>query len=270
MENAVHSVYFSKDTGKKSNHYHNCHQIIFVTKGCVEIYVNKTRLIADEGKLVMLSRYENHSVNIVSDVYERFVLRLNPFNDGIDYKEYSLLLNRPHGFVNIFDVSEFKTDFEQLFARIVEEQTSKNIMIAEMQNSLISQLLIMIYRLNPENYSCFDEEKFDIIFKIQHQFEENCKIKYSLSELSQKYHVSISTLSHQFKKITGFSVFEYLYFCRIATAKHLLAKTDLSIGEIVEMSGFSDNSNFSRSFKKDIGMKPSEFRKKYKSKRGIT
>ena len=121
----------------------------------------------------------------------------------------------------------------------------------------------MIYRRNPENFSPFDEEKFDIIFEIQKQFESNCKIAYSLNELAKQYHISASTLSHQFKRITGFSVFEYLYSCRIASAKYYLTKTDLSIAEIVEECGFGDNSNFSRTFKKRTGMTPSKFRSYY-------
>ena len=81
-----------------------------------------------------------------------------------------------------------------------------------------------------------------------------------IKELAKKYNLSISSLSHQFKKITGMSVMNYLLSCRIAGAKNLLAKTDLSIGEITELCGFSDNSNFSRTFKKLNGISPTRFR----------
>jgi AraC-like DNA-binding protein len=51
----------------------------------------------------------------------------------------------------------------------------------------------------------------------------------------------------------------------MANAKQMLAETDCSIGEIVEKCGFSDNSNFSRAFRKLTNMSPSDFRKKYKA-----
>jgi AraC-like DNA-binding protein len=58
---------------------------------------------------------------------------------------------------------------------------------------------------------------------------------------------------------------EYLQSCRMANAKRMLAQTDYSVGEIVEKCGFSDNSNFSRTFKSLNGMSPTDFRKKYKA-----
>ncbi len=58
---------------------------------------------------------------------------------------------------------------------------------------------------------------------------------------------------------------EYLKSCRMANAKQMLAETDYSIGEIVEKCGFSDNSNFSRTFKNLTDLSPSDFRKKYKA-----
>jgi AraC-like DNA-binding protein len=45
----------------------------------------------------------------------------------------------------------------------------------------------------------------------------------------------------------------------------MLAETNYSIGEIIEKCGFSDNSNFSRTFKRLTGLSPSDFRKKYKA-----
>jgi len=43
-----------------------------------------------------------------------------------------------------------------------------------------------------------------------------------------------------------------------------LAETDWEIGTIVEECGFSDNSNFSRTFKKTTGLSPTEFRKQFR------
>lgn len=260
MDLIIRSVHFSKDTLKTSKHYHDCHQILFITKGSAEIYVNQIKHIARAGDVAIFSRYENHSINIISSEYERYVLRINPFTSVADAKEYSLLLNRPFGFNNILNVTEYKNELCELFQKIEKEKNSESKMKDEMQQLLLRQLLIMLYRCNPDNFSPFDEEKFGVVYEIQKEFESNCKEEYSLKQLSEKYHISVSTLSHQFKKITGFSVFEYLYLCRIARAKYLLTKTNLSISEIVEECGFNDNSNFSRTFKRNIGVTPSAFR----------
>ena len=65
------------------------------------------------------------------------------------------------------------------------------------------------------------------------------------------------------RNVTGLAPSASIQF--MAKAKQMLAETDSSIGAIVEKCGFSDDSNFSRSFKKLTGLSPSGFRKKYKA-----
>ena len=106
----------------------------------------------------------------------------------------------------------------------------------------------------------------DLIRSIQQQFESNFIAKYTLQSLSRQHHVSPSHLSHQFKQATGTSVMGYLNSCRFAAAKRYLAETDFEIGRVVELCGFSDNSNFSRSFKNITGLTPTEFRIQFRHK----
>ncbi len=265
MSTIVHSAYFTEDVQKKSSHYHDCHQIIFIKEGKVEIEVNKNLYIANEGSLAIFSRFESHSINILSSKYKRYILRISPFAENIENKIYSLFFNRPPGFCNIINTQDKHKLFEEIFDKIIYEKTSSAPMSAEMLDLLINQLIIMIYRLQSNSFSFIEEKKFDIIYQIQRQFENNLDKEYTLSELSKQYHISPSTLSHQFKKATGFSVFEYLNSCRYASAKNYLLKTNMSVNEIIEKCGFTNNSNFSRSFKKLTGMTPSFFRKKYKN-----
>ena len=265
MQSVIHSAYFSNDILKKETHYHDCHQIIFIKKGSVKFTVNATVHTAGSGDILIFSRYENHSVDIESGEYERYVLRISPFAVNTENKVCSLFLNRPSGFKNVISAGSLKGDFEDIFEKIIKEKNSNNIFGDEMQKLLLSQLIIMISRINPEISASFEDEKFDMIFDLQKRFENNPKEQYTLISLAKDYHISVSALSHQFKTITGFSVFEYLYSCRIATAKNLLTKSNLNIGQIVEECGFSDDSNFSRTFKKYVGITPSRFRKSYKT-----
>ena len=264
MQGIMQTAYFSSDITKTSTHHHDCHQLLFIVEGEVEINVNGNKYTADSGNIIIFSRYENHSVKIISQKYKRYILRISPQFNGEQRKVFSLLSNRPVGFNSIFNIKHSVDEYEKIFAMIIKEHNSGDVLSEEMIQALINQLLIMLYRIFPKNEDYFEEQSLNLVLKLQREFETNYSLNYSLEELAKKYNLSISSLSHQFKKITGTSVMNYLLFCRIASAKNLLAKTDLNIGEITELCGFSDNSNFSRTFKKLNGVPPTEFRKSYK------
>lgn len=264
MQGIIHSAYFSSDITKTSTHHHDCHQLLFIVEGQVELCVNGNVYTADSGSIVIFSRYENHSVKILSQSYKRYILRVSPQFNGEESQVYSLLSNRPAGFNNILNVKDSIDEYESLFSMILKEYNSDDSLSEEMKQALINQLLIMLYRASPKNADYFEDQSLNLVLKLQKEFETNYSLNYSLAQLAKKYNLSISSLSHQFKKITGMSVMNYLLSCRIASAKNFLAKTDLSIGEITELCGFSDNSNFSRTFKNLNGISPTKFRNSYK------
>lgn len=63
-----------------------------------------------------------------------------------------------------------------------------------------------------------------------------------------------------FKEVTGMSVNDYLTNFRITRAKRLLLDLDLSISDIAEMCGFSDESYFASVIRAKEGMSPSQLR----------
>lgn len=263
MSNLVLKAYYSDNTLKKSSHYHDCHQIILIMEGSVKFQYGDGERTAQSGDLVIFSRYENHSVEVLSDEYKRYVLHISPKMHGVENRVYSLLLNRPQGFSNVIATERHLGRFVGLFKSIIEETEGRDDLSDDMQRLLVNQLLITVYR-HLEGVNGAEDQNANAIYAIQRQFETDYGSSFSLDALSAQHNMSVSSLSHQFKRLTGFSVMEYLLSCRIASAKNYLVKTDLSIGEIVDRCGFSDCSNFCRTFKKLNGMSPSAFRKKYK------
>ena len=263
MQKTVQTVYHSSQPLHKHSHFHDCHQIILVVRGNVEFYVNDRHISASDGDIAIFSRYENHSVCNCSEEYERYVLHIDP--DVVNQKSpvYSLLTDRPAGFCNVLNISSCKGEIIGLFKRMIVEHNSQARFSDELEQLLVKQLLVMVYRSTTVTFhSTYD----DVVADLKRQFENNCQIHYNLDNLARKYSISPSSLSHRFQAATGVSVMEYLQSCRMANAKQLLADTHLSIGQIVERCGFSDNSNFSRAFKKMTGVSPSAFRKQYKAR----
>ena len=66
-----------------------------------------------------------------------------------------------------------------------------------------------------------------------------------------------------FKKETGKNFLEYVTELRIQKAKNYLIQTDYDIAEIAASVGYGDLKYFSKLFRKNTGLSPSEFRKLY-------
>lgn len=89
----------------------------------------------------------------------------------------------------------------------------------------------------------------------------------TLKEISKDLNISPSYLSREFSKYFGeLSFGEYIQQQRIEKAKELMATATYSLTEIAYLTGFSDQSHFTRIFKKITGQNPSDFRKKLKKK----
>ncbi|MBL7815042.1 MAG: chromate resistance protein [Saprospiraceae bacterium] len=95
---------------------------------------------------------------------------------------------------------------------------------------------------------------------IQDQIDTNLTL--SLKEIAQNLDVHPSYLSREFSKyFEDLSFGEYIRKLRIEKAIQLMQTPQYSLTEIAYLTGFSDQSHFTRIFKQQIGKSPSLFRK---------
>lgn len=98
---------------------------------------------------------------------------------------------------------------------------------------------------------------------IQDQIDTNITLK----ELSKGLDISPSYLSREFSKhFDNLSFGEYIRKQRIEKARELMLTADYSLTEIAYLTGFSDQSHFTRIFKKHTGTNPSEYKRKMKKR----
>jgi AraC-like DNA-binding protein len=100
---------------------------------------------------------------------------------------------------------------------------------------------------------------------IQDQIDTNLSL--SLKEISKNLEVHPSYLSREFSKyFENLSFGEYIRKLRIEKAIQLIHSPKYSLTEIAYLTGFSDQSHFTRIFKKFTGKSPSEYRKSIRKK----
>ena len=102
----------------------------------------------------------------------------------------------------------------------------------------------------------------NVVDKAKAYIEENYARDISLEEVSRNTDISAYYFSKLFKEGTGETFIEYLTHFRINKAKELIAKSEYSMKEICQMVGYSDPNYFSRIFKKNVGVTPTEYKEK--------
>ena len=83
----------------------------------------------------------------------------------------------------------------------------------------------------------------------------------SLPVIAREVGGSVSKIKGIFKRAYGETIYNYHLRKRLEKAHLLLQNTSLPVNEIAEECGFSSFSHFSRSFKKEFGVTPSQIRK---------
>ncbi len=107
-----------------------------------------------------------------------------------------------------------------------------------------------------------EEQSESVISKAKAYIDENFVKDLSLDEVSRYVNISPYYFSKLFKEEAGENFIEYLTRVRIAQAKELLRDSSLSIKEICVRCGYSDPNYFSRIFKKQEDVTPSEYRER--------
>jgi AraC-like DNA-binding protein len=73
--------------------------------------------------------------------------------------------------------------------------------------------------------------------------------------------MSITTLNRKINSVANTNTTNYIRMRRLSRAKYLLQNTEMTMGEIQAVCGFESPSYFSRAFKSEYNISPTEFRK---------
>ncbi len=110
-----------------------------------------------------------------------------------------------------------------------------------------------------QNINGNDREFIEKVDEFIHENIINSEL--DANALAETMHMSPTTLNRRIKSITGTNTTIYIRLKRLGRAKQLLQNTQMSMGEIQAVCGFESPSYFSRAFKAEYGISPSDFRK---------
>lgn len=88
--------------------------------------------------------------------------------------------------------------------------------------------------------------------------EEMSNVDLHMRLLSQKLKISTSTLQKKLKKLSDKSVSQYIREYRLEKSRHLIEGGNTNLAEVADLTGFRNQSYFSKSFKAFYGYPPSK------------
>lgn len=189
-----------------------------------------------------------------------------PQYDGLELIKY-LYKNHPH--IKTIVLSGYN-DFKYAQTALkygVKDFLLKPVKIEELSTAL--QSILVMLESESKEFSSFSIDHHSLKPESLSQLLENYLLSNyasvtSITEISEKFGFTNEYISKIFKKYTGVTLIKYITRIRINEAKQLLInQPDLEIKKVGELIGYKDAFYFSRVFKSNVGVYPSDYRIKH-------
>lgn len=268
-QNSVIECNFSESMDTIDNRYaaHPKYEIFLLIEGDVTMLINSQRYLIGNGALVLLNSKDLHiSMNNAPRMYKRITVMfdsrtIRQFNtdrtDLLDCFKIATARQRNILYLNQEQIETFQALAGQIYKNCNSPAYGDD-MIAF--SSLVS-LLVFINRLYRSHLPKVAPLPLTpIIREIVDYIDSHIDEEISVGELCRHFSYSVAYVSAQFSRQMGLPLKQFIVTKKIALAKQLLDEP-LSVTQVCERCGFGDYSNFIRTFKKNVGLSPLQWRK---------
>lgn len=245
-------------------HRHNTCEIFLFLSGNIHFYIEQACFSPEPGSLIILNPREMHRVQSLDDSpYDRIVINIQTeYINTLSPDGFSLancFYSRPLGLQNVRVLScDAISEFISLYEKLEAGTSQKCFGSTVLRNAYASLILLFTNREFQSDPSDCKNTMPSYIIESMKYISSHLAAPLRLSALAEKYHISESYLSSQFKLHTGMTLRSYLLDRKVNCAKGLLQK-GASVTEACYGSGFNDYANFIRSFKKVTGVTPGKY-----------
>ena len=247
-------------------HFHDFFELLLPLTSPGNIFVNDQVYPLQRGSLYLIGENTLHRT-IANGVHSRYVLHIS--------RKALSELSTPQTDFTQFTKDSFRcvnleeqqtTQFIELFQTLNCTRNDGSFGSDLRQITALLELLIQTAPvLNVSNHSeSIRSKDYNRIAPILDYIQDNLTDPLTLDQISGKFFISKHYLCRVFKAATGFSVMEYIIYSRILRARQLLQE-GVSVQQAGELSGFSDNSHFIRTFGNLTGTSPGRYAKEYQS-----
>ena len=232
------------------------YQLLYIASGKAHFHFNGKEEIVTAGHMVLYrpkepQKYEYYGEDQTEAYWVHFT--------GSDVKN----ILRSYGIsddIRIFYCGS-GLEYQNHFRSMIQELQMCKDDYREMLEIHLRQMLIMIHRYLSTAKKVDNSLIAEEIDRATGYFNENYHKDISIEAYAASRHMSTSWFIRNFKQYTGFTPMQYIRSVRISNAVNLLEDTEYNVTEIASIVGYDNPLYFSRIFKKQKGLSPSEYRK---------
>ncbi len=253
----VSSSYYGRDW-ESLPHTHYFTELFYVKKGIGKLLVEQDTIPLKKDDFVIVNPHIRHTETSLDATPLEFVIL------GVEGIQFSFHEKKEY---TIFNCKDNKDHLMYYFTTMLKEMEEKNMHYELVCKNLLEILIINLIRYHDFSFHILSSQKANWECNLVKRYiDANYSEEIHLDFLAELAHLNKYYLVHAFTESYGISPINYLTEKRIQNCKELLISTDYSIGEIARLSGFSSQSYFSQSFRKNVGMSAGAYRKAIENK----
>lgn len=225
---------------------------VYVLSGEAEYNFDNKSYTAQAGNVIYLAHNSVYSINVTDDNYT-FIYFDFVFNKDDD----TVFLNEIH---KAKSIKLLKNEFEKLYHLWKTGSFSDKIYC----RSLVYNIYSEIARTFFAQYVSHDR-RAQLEYIVNYITENLHDKELSVEKLSKMCNITTVHFRRIFSNIYHVSPIKFILLSRINKAKELLLLENFRISEVAERCGFQNHYYFSKVFKSETNMTPSQFRNFYKT-----
>ncbi len=236
------------------------YQLLYVAAGKTVFYFDGEPREVTAGHMILFQpRQEQRYEYFVKDKPQVYWVHFTGGNVKNILKRFNIPLDKP-----VF-YSGTSAAYTHIFKEMIQELQICSVGYQEMLEMYLRQLFFHIQRNRLERKPIVNCQIHDDIELARRYFQDHYSEAISIEDYATKHGMSVSWFLKNFRQVTGSSPMQYILSLRINNAATLLETSDYNVTEISTIVGYDNPLYFSRIFKKQKGMSPSEYRKNVSS-----
>ena len=254
-------------------HIHHKYEIYYEIEGTRRYFIEDAAYIVNAGSVVLIGDNQIHKTASVGDTpSSRIVLNfsaeyLGKIAEIFPEVDFFSFLSEEHNHLLSNITVKQQNHIYSMLQQLLELQEQTSAEGEAVRKMLLATLLLELKDLCKQQQAQGGENcrvSNHIVEQIQTYIAEHYAEKLTLTGIASQFYISPYYLSRLFKKSINLSLIEYINGVRIKAAQNLIEKTNESISDISEKTGFLTTAHFRRVFKDATGLSPQQYRQYYK------